>query len=452
MSTAMVMGMFGIPIQEDVMHEPTEPKRPMLAMSPEMKSIALIILAMIAGALCGMVLGTRANALGQIGSTVIGMIKALAGPLILFAVLDAFLMSPMSWKQARRMLAVALVNAFIAVSLGLFLANAIRPGEGWKSPEAGSASSEATPAKARTIDPIRDLLHFVPQNLVQPFLENQVISIVILAVVSGAALRKVRSRQIEQGRDQYRGIEDTVTTGFEIVQQVMSWIVKLVPIAVFSVVAKAVGEGGIAKLAILGPYMTVIILGLVLQILVVYQAWVFFVSRYSLKRFWNAAKHPLSVAVGTSSSLATMRDTLLALEGRLGVSAASARLATCVGTNLNNDGILLYEAMAVLFVAQYEGISLTLGQQGIAALSCVIAGIGIGGVPDAGLISLTIVLAKVGLPQEIVPLLLSVDWILSRCRAMTNVVSDMTLAVVIDAFEPEGSETETVPGTGIDSK
>lgn len=416
-------------------------------LSPEMKTIGLIIAAMIAGVICGSILGPRAKELGLIGTTVIGMIKALAGPLILFAILDAFLMSPMSWKQGRRMLAIALFNATIAIAIGLFLANFLRPGDGWKSPDAVAIPKKGESTTARTIDPVRDLLHFVPQNFVQPFLDNQVISIVILAVVTGAALRRVSHHQIEQGRDQFRGIENAIVTGFEVVQQIMSWIVKLVPIAVFSVVAKAVGEGGIARLAVLGPYLTVIIVGLALQILIVYQSWVYFVSRYTLKRFWAAAQHPLSVAVGTSSSLATMRDTLIALERKLGVSPASARLATCVGTNLNNDGILLYEAMAVLFVAQYEGITLSLGQQGIAALSCVIAGIGIGGVPDAGLISLTIVLATVGLPQEIVPLLLSVDWILSRCRAMTNVLSDMTLAVVIDAFDPE-NEPDSRSATG----
>ena len=82
------------------------------------------------------------------------------------------------------------------------------------------------------------------------------------------------------------------------------------------------------------------------------------------------------------------------------VSPQAARLAACVGTNLNNDGILLYEAMAVLFVAQVYGIQLTIGQQFLAALSCVIAGIGIAAVPDAGLISLSLVLATVGLPDR----------------------------------------------------
>jgi DAACS family dicarboxylate/amino acid:cation (Na+ or H+) symporter len=242
----------------------------------------------------------------------------------------------------------------------------------------------------------------------------------------------VQQFQQRQGRTDYVALEHAVVTCFEAIQQVMRWVVMLVPLAVFSVVAKAVGEGGLGKLAMLGPYVLVVLGGLFLQILIVYQAWIVTSTRYTLKQFWAAARHPVTVALGTSSSLATMRDTLIALEQKLGVSKTSSRLAACVGTNLNNDGILLYEAMAVLFVAQYEGISLSLGQQALAALSCIIAGIGIGGVPDAGLISLTIVLATVGLPQEIVPLLLAVDWLLSRARAMTNVISDMTLAATID--------------------
>ena len=278
----------------------------------------------------------------------------------------------------------------------------------------------------------------MPQNVVQPFLDNQVISIVLLAVLVGAALRKVQQFQLSQGRTDHVAVEHAVVTGFEAIQQIMRWVVALVPLAVFSVVAKAVGEGGLAKLALLGPYVLVVLGGLAIQILVVYQSWVVWATRFSLREFWSAARHPVTVAMGTSSSLATMRDTLVALEQRLGVSKSSARLAACVGTNLNNDGILLYEAMAVLFVAQYEGISLTIGQQALAALSCIIAGIGIGGVPDAGLISLTIVLSTVGLPQEIVPLLMAVDWLLSRSRAMTNVISDMTLAATIDGRMEKG--------------
>lgn len=411
--------------------------------TPDLRPIRNILLAMLAGVAVGLLAGKSAVPVGQIGSTIIGMIKTLAGPLILFAVLEAFLKTEITWQQARRMLVIALINGACAVLIGLTLANVIQPGIGWKpSDQLKSTASNTVKPTARKIEPLKEILGYVPQNVVQPFMDNQVISIVLMAVLAGAALRKVQQFQQAQGRTDYLAVEHAVVTGFEMIQQVMRWVVALVPLAVFSVVAKAVGEGGLGKLALLGPYVLVVLGGLAIQILVVYQSWIVWATRFSLKEFWAAAKHPLTVAMGTSSSLATMRDTLIALEQRLGVSKSSSRLAACVGTNLNNDGILLYEAMAVLFVAQYEGISLTIGQQALAALSCIIAGIGIGGVPDAGLISLTIVLATVGLPQEIVPLLMAVDWLLSRSRAMTNVISDMALAATIDGWNPKRAHPE----------
>ena len=172
-------------------------------------------------------------------------------------------------------------------------------------------------------------------------------------------------------------------------------------------------------------------LGLGLQVVVVYQLWIKFVARMPLRRFWAGAQEAVVYAMGTASSLASLPVTLRTLD-KMGVSPQSARMAACVGTNLNNDGILLYEAMAVLFVAQASGIHLSIADQLVAAGACAIAGIGISGIPEAGLISLIIVVRTVHLPETIVPLLLTVDWVLGRCRAMTNVISDMTVAVVLD--------------------
>ena len=106
-----------------------------------------------------------------------------------------------------------------------------------------------------------------------------------------------------------------------------------------------------------------------------------------------------------------------------------------MGTNLNNDGIILYEAMAVLFVAQAHGIHLTLAQQVMAALTCLVAAVGIAGVPEAGFISLSLVLATVGLPLELLPLLLTVDWIIARARSVVNVLSDMLVSIILDRWE-----------------
>lgn len=209
--------------------------------------------------------------------------------------------------------------------------------------------------------------------------------------------------------------------------------------------AQTVGTHGIGELRGLGVYLGVVILGLALHVGLVYHAWVVLVARIPLRRFWAGVREPVVYAAGASSSLATLPVTLRSLR-LMGVSDEAARMSACVGTNLNNDGILLYEAMAALYVAQVFGIELSFFQQLMIAATCVLAGVGIAGIPEAGLISLALVLTTAGLPLTILPLLLSVDWVLSRCRAMTNVISDMLVAVLIDHFRSGSGSDDAISG------
>jgi hypothetical protein len=178
-----------------------------------------------------------------------------------------------------------------------------------------------------------------------------------------------------------------------------------------------------------------------IHVIVTYQLWLVLWVRMPLRRFWAAAREPVVYALGANSSLATLPITLRALE-KLGVSRSSSTLGACVGTNLNNDGILLYEGMAVLFVAQASGIVLTIPQQLTAAASCMLAAAGVAGVPEAGFISLALVLNTVGLPIELLPLLLTVDWVIARGRSAVNVLSDMMLSILIDGRASDGRASE----------
>lgn len=413
--------------------------------------VARILAAMLLGGLIGWAFGPRVARLGDLGEVVINLIKALAGPLLFFAVVDAFLRTQVKARSAALMVAISLTNAFIAVVIGLTLSNLLRPGDHLAIPAVVGAISDVpplAPGQIRKLDFVRELGSYLPKNVVQPFLENSVIMIVILAVFAGSALRVVKNERERAGESGIPVIEEGVATLFRAIEVALGWVIAFVPLAVFGVVARTIGAERDLWETIkgLGAYIGVALLGLAIQILV-YQAWVVFVARKSLRWFWAGARDAIVYALGSSSSLATLPVTLKCLE-RMNISPQAARLAACVGTNLNNDGILLYEAMAVLFVAQVYGIPLSFGQQLVAALSCVIAGIGIAAVPDAGLISLSIVLATVGLPVEIVPLLLTVDWLLSRCRAVTNVSSDILVAVLLDRFGVGASASEPLAQPG----
>ncbi|WP_152051267.1 dicarboxylate/amino acid:cation symporter [Tautonia marina] len=398
--------------------------------------------------------------LGYLGGLVVDLIKGLAGPLLFFAVIDAFLRTRIQARNAGLMLLISATNAAIAVVIGLTISNTIEPGRylnqdltGPVAAQNGQGAAEAEvdseepadlerfAAGRRPIDFVRDLLGFVPTNPVQPFLESSILSIIILALLGGAALRKVKDEQLAEGRADFQVIETGVAVIFRAIEVALAWVIALVPLAVFGVVAKTVAEQGFAPFLGLIVYVGVAMLGLAIQVAVVYQAWIVLVARMPLRTFWKYAKEPVAYAMGASSSLATLPVTLKNLD-RMGVSPTAARLSACVGTNLNNDGILLYEAMAVLFVAQAYGIDLSITQQLIVAFSCVVAGIGIAGVPEAGLISLALVLSTVGLPLELLPLLLTVDWVLSRCRAMTNVTADFLVAVLLDRLGVRAEEAE----------
>ncbi|SIO64876.1 dicarboxylate/amino acid:cation (Na+ or H+) symporter, DAACS family [Singulisphaera sp. GP187] len=404
---------------------------------------ARILAAMMLGVVVGLMFGPRAEPLGQLGNVIIGLIKTLAAPLLFFAVVDAFLRTQIRLRSGLIMLAITATNAALAVIIGLTLSNTLRPGDHLTVSSALSAQAKAESAvpEAKKIDFLRELTNYIPSSVVRPFLDNSIISIIFLALLSGIALRHVKNEQVAEGDHAYRVVEQLVATLYRAIEFMLGGVIAFVPLAVFGVVAKMIGQEGFAPLVGLAAYVGVAVLGLAIQVLVVYQAWIYFVSRRTLREFWVGARDAVVYALGASSSLASLPVTLRCLD-RMKVSPQSARLAACVGTNLNNDGILLYEAMAVLFVAQVYGIELTLGQQLLTAASCVIAGVGIAAVPDAGLISLALVLATVGLPLELLPLLLTVDWLLSRCRAMTNVTSDILVAVLLDRFDREQSPPE----------
>ena len=404
-----------------------------------------IVVAIVLGLIVGPVLGKDAIGFGEIGKVVIQLIKAAATPLLFFAIVNAILKTEIQGRSALRLLFFATVNATIALSIGLAISNLLKPGRSLIGFTPASEAAQAAYA-GKKVDLISTLTGFIPSNVVTPFAENLVLSIVLLALLFGFGLRRARREQLASGSQAFRSIEDGVETMLRVMEVALGWVIRLIPFAVFGVVARAVGEHGYAPLRGLALYAAVGVGGLFLHVLVTYQAWLVLFARVPLRTFWREAREPVAYAAGANSSLATLPVTLRALD-RLGVPRSASTLGACVGTNFNNDGIILYEGMAVLFVAQASGIELTLAQQVLVAGMCLIAAMGVAGVPEAGFISLALVLNAVHLPLEILPLLLTVDWIIARGRSMTNVLSDMMLSLLIarGATEQTGDRTSAAP-------
>lgn len=411
-----------------------------------------ILFGVALGLIAGSALGPRAAPLGELGLLVIRLLKALATPLILFAILDTFLRTHIPARKGALLVALSALNAAVAVVIGLGAANGLRAGERWsgRMAELLSRPPAAAPSapSAATLDPLKNVSGYVPESLVEPFLKNNVIAVVLLAVLLGLALRRLKD---QHGRDAAPGlkeIEGLVHAGLYVFTTLLGWLVEAVPYAVFGVVAEVVGRTGFGVFAVLGAFLGTILLGLFLHAVVYYSLLLRTAGGVAPRRFFGGALDSIVTALSCGSSLATLPVTLRCLNDNLKVSPDSARLAACVGTNLNHAGIILYEAAAALFVSQAFGFHLGWGQQAAVALASVMAGIGIAGVPEAGLITLPLVLGAAGLPAEAVgtaiPLILPVDWIIGRCRAAANVTSDMTVAVILDRLSP-GEEKPVRP-------
>jgi len=416
------------------MHEPHgKPRVPLLIQ---------IIIALVAGIGVGLLLGERAEPLGEAGVFVVRLLKALATPLVFVAIVDSLMRAALPAKQGARLLVLCVVNAAVAGALAIALSTVVKPGTRIEAAQLhaklGAAVAEhasKAPKAAPKMDFTAALGELIPESIAGPFVQNQVLAVVLLALFSGVALRRLHARGSGET------IAKLVEEGFALVTLLLGWVIKIVPFAVFGVVAKVVGTSGFAPFASLALLMATVAGGLVLHVALWYTTLVVVIARRSAKTFWRAAWEAILTALSTGSSMATLPVTLHTLEQRLGVSRGSARLAACVGTNFNNDGIMLYEVAAALFVAQLHGIVLGPGQTALLAGTSALAAAGIAGVPEAGLITLSLVLSAAGLPLTELPLLLSVDWLLGRLRAATNVSSDLTIATTLDRWaepEPEG--------------
>lgn len=147
----------------------------------------------------------------------------------------------------------------------------------------------------------------------------------------------------------------------------------------------------------------------------------------------SAQAQALVTAFGTDSSSATLPTTMRCVEA-YGVPAVTSRFVTTLGSTVNMNGTALYEAVAAVYIAQLSGVTLTVGQLILVCITATIAAAGAAGIPEAGLVTLVMVVEIVGLPPESIGYILAVDWFLDRCRTVMNVEGDAIAAAVVDHF------------------
>jgi Na+/H+-dicarboxylate symporter len=404
----------------------------------ENKLVIAIFIGGLAGIMCGWLFGPKMLAIAWIGDLFLDALKMMIIPLIVGAVISG-VTSLGDIRKLGKVGGITLLyyasTTACAVLIGLIMVNVIQPGDGINYQTETISESISNRDNINLTELVRSL---ISPNIISAASNTQLLPIIVFCLLFGAALTTLGKNKT------------TIINFFDALNEAMMklviWIMVFAPLGVFCLVAGQfgkVGGGSVIKneLAAVGSYFFTVILGLTCHFLLLFIILTIF-SKQGRKYLFKLLR-ALLTAFGTASSSATLPLTMkCALEA--GIDKRSVKFVLPIGATINMDGTALYESVAVMFIAQTYGISMGMEQQVIIFITATLAAIGAAGIPQAGLVTMLIVLNAVNLPAEGIGLILAVDWLLDRFRTTVNVWGDSVGAAIVEAYLP--AETASING------
>jgi DAACS family dicarboxylate/amino acid:cation (Na+ or H+) symporter len=324
-----------------------------------------------------------------------------------------------------RALVLTVTLTAIAVVVGLSSVALVRPGAG-VDPSTLPAAAVRGPAPIR--DPMELLIAQFPSNIVAAASSNNLVPVLVFAVLFGLALRATKTEGAA-------AIVKLVEGVFEVSARAVHFVLRLAPIGVAALTFEMAGRGGLEALLPVARFAGTVLLALGVQMFVVYPLTLRFVGKYPPLAFFRAIRPAMAVAFSTASSAATLPTSLEIGENRLGLRRDAVRFVLTVGATANQNGTALFEGLAVVFFAQLYGVHLGLVQQaGIIAIS-VLAGVGTAGVPAGSLPVITALLVTLGIPEQAIGIIVGVDRLLDMARTTLNVTGDLVIAATVSGRE-----------------
>ena len=416
-----------------------------------MKKLALhwkILLGMALGVLFGILMSSFAEGKGLVqdwvkpfGTIFINSLKLIAVPLILGSLIkgvsDLKDISKLS-KMGGKTILIYISTTVLAVSIGLFLVNTIKPGnsisEKTRTELVGSYSQSTQKYKDEAVSqqqsgPLQALVNLVPNNIIGASSENKnMLQVIFFAIFFGVGLILIPEQKSKPVKDFFDGFN-------EVILKMIDLIMLAAPYGVFALLAALIVESPSPDLFMaLGWYAITVVLGLSLMVVL----YVFLVFLFTGKKplfFINGISPAQLLAFSTSSSAATLPVTMERVSEHLGVEEEVSSFVLPIGATINMDGTSLYQAVAAVFIAQAFGMDLSFGVQlGIVA-TATLASIGSAAVPGAGMVMLVIVLAQAGIPEAGLALIFAVDRPLDMCRTVVNVTGDATVSMIVAKTE-----------------
>lgn len=381
-----------------------------------------VLAGFVLGALAGWLMGPAAETwFGPLGKLYVTLIKMIAVPLVLFAVINAVASLHGQKSVAAlggRTFAWFAFTAVLAVGVGLTVAHLVAPGEGVGTLQiAGDYKPKDVPP------PIDVLLGVVPANPFQAMAEGKVLQVIFFAGLVGFALVKLG--------DRVAGLRKLAGEASDTMIQITRFVLEFTPLGTFGLIAALIGGYGFEKLLPLGKFVVALYLACGLHIAVVYSALLLAHGLNPLK-FFRGAFPGMQVAFVASSSFAALPASLRSVTHNLGVDKNYAAFAVPLGATIKMDGCgAIYPAMAAVFIAQYADLDLSLAQYLVIMLASVLGSFGTAGVPGTAVVMATVVLSAAGLPLETIGYLYAIDRVLDMMRTMTNVTGQMLVPVLV---------------------
>jgi len=445
--------------------------------------VLLTVTAVIVGTILGFTLRPYKMSYREVkyfsfpGELLMRMLQMLVLPLIISSLVTgmAALDSKASGKMGMRAVVYYMTTTIIAVVIGIIIVIIIHPGKGTKE----NMHREGKIVQVTAADAFLDLIrNMFPPNLVEacfkqfktnyekrsfkvPIQSNETLVGAVINNVSEAMETLTRITEelvpvpgsvngvnalglvvfsmcfgfvIGNMKEQGQALREFFDSLNEAIMRLVAVIMWYAPLGILFLIAGKIVE--MEDMGVIGGqlamYTVTVIVGLLIHAVIVLPLLYFLVTRKNPWVFIGGLLQALITALGTSSSSATLPITFKCLEENNGVDKRVTRFVLPVGATINMDGTALYEALAAIFIAQVNNFELNFGQIITISITATAASIGAAGIPQAGLVTMVIVLTSVGLPTDDITLIIAVDWFLDRLRTTTNVLGDSLGAGIVE--------------------
>ena len=354
-------------------------------------------------------------------------------------------------KVGIRTLVYTVIVSGIAVALSIALVNLFQPGAGVDRAAADELLAQGAEGAAGIVERsgeaatgVDAVIGLVPSNVIEAMAGNDILAVMVFALIFGIGLLAVQTRRTEVLKDAIEGV-------FEVAMKLIGFVIQLAPIAIFCFMFNLAAQFGWDLLIKLAAYVGVVLLALGLQMFGVFPILLAFLARKNPITFFKETREASVMAFSTASSNATLPTSLRVADTELRLPPKIARFVLTIGATANQNGTAMFEGVTVLFLAQFFGVPLSLGDQVFVMFVCILAGIGTAGVPAGSLPVIALILAGVGVNPAGIGLILGVDRFLDMCRTTLNVVGDLVAAHTISTLSPElaeevGSDSAAVGG------